>query len=447
MLLFSTDLFLTYNSKIAVAFSGGLDSTVLLHYLNMWHKKNPVSKMRAIHINHNLNSQSNKWAMHCKNICMQLHIEYNIVCINVKNNKGQGIEASARQGRYNALISALNCKEYLITAHHLDDQCESLLLALKRGSGPKGLSAMQMINHIGNNKLLRPLLKCSRKTIEEYARLNNLTWIEDNSNLNINYDRNFLRHCIIPKLIHRWPSFTQTSSRSAMLCAEQEALIDEFLIHQLNYLIQSNGSLYFIPLLQMSKIKVYAILRRWIAYLGGIMPSFDMIKHIYDEVIMSKIDAKPCIKISNFEIRRFKKYIYWLPMMVTPTFKNIKITWHDLNKKLTLPCNLGMLQFNQNKNILRKPKLNEIVNIQFSINGYFKIAGRTKLCKITKIWKEYFVPSWERHKIPLIFYNNIFICALGLFITDEGTSSNNEGCQIIWHKDNYTFNNNKLFFN
>ncbi|PPI88686.1 tRNA lysidine(34) synthetase TilS [Candidatus Pantoea edessiphila] len=428
------DSLLYNNSRVVIAFSGGLDSTALLHYLSIWHKVHPQSNLRAIHINHGLNINANSWASHCRKLCLKWKINCSILKIKIKNTNKKGIEATARKERYKALISSLYPEEILLTAHHLDDQCETFLLAIKRGSGPLGLGAIYPLIIIGNNKILRPFLEYPRKLIKSYAKKYHLNWIEDESNYNIDFDRNFLRNLILPKIIAKWPNFIETTTRTSLLCRKQELLIDELLLDQLENLISKDGSLYFLPLLKMSDIKVYALLRRWIAKQGSLMPSYNKLKVIYYEIILSRKDAQPRLKLGSYEIRRFRNYLYILP--INKSLKNITINWKNLNTELVLPQNLGLLKANYNNKLIRLPIYNEYVTIQFYANGSCHLVGRKNKYKIKKIWQEFNIPPWNRHRIPLIYYNQILICAVNLFITVDGTVLNdNNGWQVIWDQN------------
>ncbi|PPI88010.1 tRNA lysidine(34) synthetase TilS [Candidatus Pantoea edessiphila] len=438
MCFHTVDSLLKKDSNIVVAFSGGMDSTVLLHYLYIWKKNHPQSNLRAIHVNHGLHLKSNHWANHCIEICSKWKLKCSILQINIIDIiKKKGIEATARKERYKALISALYPKEILMTAHHLNDQCETFLLAIKRGSGPAGLASIYPSVIIGKNKILRPFLEYSHKLLASYAKKHNLIWVIDKSNYDINYDRNFLRHSILPKIIVKWPSFIKTVTRSSLLCREQENLIDELLINELNDLIQNNGSLYFLPLLKMSSIKVYALLRRWIAKQGGLMPSYIKLKLIYHKVLMNIKDKQPCLQLGSYEIRKFRHYLYWLKTNSSLKYK--KINWKELDKPIILPQDLGLLKADYNKNLLRLPTSKEDVSIQFYVNGYVNILGRNNKYKIKKIWQELNIPPWNRQRIPLIFYNDILIYAVNLFVTSNGSClENKNGWQVIWYQKNYT---------
>ncbi|MDU4275768.1 MAG: tRNA lysidine(34) synthetase TilS, partial [Enterobacter asburiae] len=240
--------------QLLVGFSGGLDSTVLLHRLKCWRDREPDVQLRAIHIHHGLSPRAEMWVAHCEAMCAAWAIPLLVERVTLAE-EGLGIEAQARKARYAAFAGALRTGEALVTAQHLDDQCETFLLALKRGSGPAGLSAMPERSEFAGTTLLRPLLGETRASLEVWAREHQLSWIEDESNQDDGYDRNFLRLRVLPLLSERWPHFADATARSAMLCAEQESLLDELLSDELAELISEDGALAIAPLKAMSPVR------------------------------------------------------------------------------------------------------------------------------------------------------------------------------------------------
>ena len=210
-----------------LSYSGGLDSTVLLHLLLKLKKKINIY-FRAIHINHKLHIDSDAWSNHCKKECQKYDIP--LIIENINLDKKNNLESKARSMRYQAIYKNVLPKEIILTAHNLNDQCETFLLAVKRGSGPKGLSSMATYKNTGDIIHIRPLLNIDRDEIKKWAVENKLKWIEDHSNLDTYYDRNFLRQKIIPILKERWPYFIKNCTRSAKLCCEQEKILNDFSI-------------------------------------------------------------------------------------------------------------------------------------------------------------------------------------------------------------------------
>ncbi len=186
-----------------------------------------------------------------------------------------------------------------MTAQHRDDQCETLLLALKRGSGPTGLSAMAPSSAFAGSRLLRPLLNETRESLRQWALAHQLSWIEDESNQDDTYDRNFLRLRVIPVLRERWPHFSEAVARSASLCAEQEQLLDEMLAAELASLVAEDGSLAIAPLATMSPPRRAALLRRWLAGQQAPMPAREVPERLWHEVALAREDASPCLRLGN----------------------------------------------------------------------------------------------------------------------------------------------------
>jgi tRNA(Ile)-lysidine synthase len=420
---------LTPDAGYVLAFSGGLDSTVLLHQLVCWQRQQPALRVRALHVHHGLSPNADSWALHCQHVCQQWQIPCEVLHVQV-DGRANGIEAAAREARYQALFQQLQPGEHLLTAQHLDDQAETLLLALKRGSGPAGLAAMPPQRRVGDHQHLRPLLDISRQQLENYAAEHQLRWIEDESNADSRYDRNFLRQQVLPLLQARWPHFSAASARSAALCGEQEQLLDELLAEQLAQLSDAQGALHFPPLMNMSEARRHALLRRWIAQQGGAMPSREALKRITDEVINSREDAKPCLRFGAFELRRYRQKLYWLTPQ--PSLSQHSLTWQDHTQPLDLPAGLGSLQANARIAELRQPAADEAITVRFQAQGYYHLQGRAGGREMKKLWQELGVAPWLRERIPLIYFNQTLISAPGLFITREGAASNEQGWQAIW---------------
>lgn len=412
---------------VLVAFSGGLDSSVLLHALAALSRQRGDLALRAAYVHHGLNVRADDWAQHCRRQCRQWRIPFAVLPVTVSGEQN-GIEAAAREARYQELRAHLLPGETLLTAQHLDDQCETFLLALKRGSGPAGLAAMAAETRLGANRLLRPLLGFSRAQLEQYARRHRLDWIEDDSNQDDRFDRNFLRLHVIPTLKQRWPHFPTAVARSAQLCAEQEQLLDELLAESLRDGCDDDGALSITGLQPLSERHRFALLRRWLAERGVRMPSREQLQHLWDDVALSRRDAEPLLQLGDIRIRRFRQRLYCLPAM--RSVAGYRIAWRPTQGELTLPERLGVLSLEAGGTRVRQPAADEQVSVRFGAQGKVHIVGRAGGRALKKIWQELGVAPWRRERIPLIYYNEQLIAAPGQFVTRDGHAEHDAPC---WH--------------
>ena len=210
--------------SLCVALSGGVDSTALLAALAA---KRPRSlQLRALHVDHGLRPASKQWAAHCRKLARNLHVPLKVLATKVERFRGVSLEAAARDARYGLLTAALHPREILLTAHHSDDQLETVLLQLLRGSGLPGISAMPALAPFADGFLARPLLSRSRAELETWVREQGLTWVEDDTNVDESLDRNYLRLRILPLIRDRWPGAATAVARSARHAAEAQSLLD-----------------------------------------------------------------------------------------------------------------------------------------------------------------------------------------------------------------------------
>lgn len=421
---------LSPHRQFLVAFSGGLDSTVLLHQLVCWQRQNPGVTLRAIHIHHGISPHADSWVAHCQRVCDEWQVPLAVTRVTL-TGQGAGLEAEAREARYRAFREALRPGEVLLTAQHLDDQSETLLLALKRGSGPAGLSAMPRRAAFAGTQLIRPLLNESRAALLGWAQQHGLCWIEDESNQDDAYDRNFLRLRVLPLLNARWPHFADAAARSAALCGEQEQLLDELLADELAHLLSETGALAINPLYDMSGPKRAALLRRWLSHHGAAMPSREMLARLWQEVALAREDAAPRLRLGNFEVRRFQQQLWWVQAHEGQS--GTTLAWVSPDKPLDLPDGLGRVSLIPGGEI-RPPRADEPVSIRFKALGMLHIVGRHGGRKLKKIWQELEVPPWQRDTTPLLFYGDTLIAAAGRFVTLDGKRESGEGLQFCWQK-------------
>ena len=294
-----------------IALSGGLDSSVLLSLFAKLRQKQPhlqTLSLRAIHIHHGLSQNADNWVKHCQNLCDQFQIP--LIIERVQVDKTNGIEAGAREARYQAIKKHLQTQEMLVTAHHLNDQTETFFLALKRGSGLQGLGAMQQQSVLFGMSILRPLLGFTRLQLEDYAQKEKLNWITDESNKDNRFDRNFLRNEILPELRERWAYFDLAVQRSAQHCFEQQQLINDLLSEAFAEHCQIKSQFKLPQFRQYSPAKQTALLRMWLAENQLEMPSKCQLTQLINDVVFAKEDANPQFQLVNKVIRRYKDSLY-----------------------------------------------------------------------------------------------------------------------------------------
>ncbi|ELI6442852.1 tRNA lysidine(34) synthetase TilS, partial [Aeromonas salmonicida subsp. salmonicida] len=334
---------------LLVAFSGGLDSTVLLALAAQFAREHGLA-LRALHVHHGLSPHADEWVAHCEAVCQQLAVPLMVERVQLLRGNGESLEAQARDARYQRLAARQEKGEWLLTAHHQDDQLETLLLALKRGAGLRGLAGILPSQPFAGGLLLRPLLEFSRAELAEVAATLPFGWVEDESNQDVSYDRNFLRQQLIPQLKARWPAMARTAARSMALCAEQEALLEE--LAEEDWQLACGGealhvsslpasSLQIVPLLTLSPTRRNNLLRYWIRRLGGEMPSRDQLALLWQEVALAREDANPQFSLKNLDCRRFQGRLHLVRPGLTPRHEQLAVT---IGESVVLPDGLGRVQ-------------------------------------------------------------------------------------------------------
>jgi len=456
------------DQPILIAYSGGVDSQVLLHALASLKQQQKIhNSLHVCHVNHGLSANAAKWQQFAVQQCRQQNVELTICSVNIERKSQQSIEALARNARYRALQTTANKladhNVVVITGHHQDDQCETFLLALKRGSGLKGLSAMGKTSVLGNHLLARPLLKCSREDIEQYAKSEHLSWVEDESNSDTCFDRNFLRQIIIPPLKKRWPSISATIARSSQHCQDGQQLLNELAIQDLascEVAQASEPTLMLSYLLALSELRFNNVLRYFIAKQHLLMPSSEQLHQVRQQ-LMSDGEKSPAIKISNYFIRRFQQQL-----MITRNFEDIQhytfsVKVVDLlaNKiqLIELPDKLGKLEIKVLNDNLQSVELNDsitllLLNDIIDINSQHLIIRfnhdnpkclpqyRQHSRALKKVLQELTIAPWQRKRIPFIYLDKNFAAALGHFackefVVDNTVKINQPVIAINWLKE------------
>ncbi|MBT6142116.1 MAG: tRNA lysidine(34) synthetase TilS [Gammaproteobacteria bacterium] len=369
--LANKDEYLT-GKKIVVALSGGIDSVVLLHFLN----KHYPGNVRAVHINHNLSKFSKEWGTFCSALCNDQKIEYKDIDINLENSSN--IEENARKKRYLSLKSELKVDEILCTAHHQEDQAETFLLQLFRGSGVAGLASMPKIKSIGDSELYRPFLNISKQKIIDYASKNHLEWIEDDSNRDTNFKRNLLRIEFLPKLSSAFNGLIKNVSRSAAHQAEALKLMQDLAELDIkNFELLINNKIQVSSLIQLPKRRMVNVLRYYIANLGFLLPSNKVLNELISS-LSAKTDANVILRWHHYEVRRYNDKLYFFDE-------------HIESSNLPCPYYEGL------KNL---PNF----EIRFRLDGQrIKVKGKSHSQSLKKVLQESSIPPWDRDKLRMYY--------------------------------------------
>ncbi|MEP1445656.1 MAG: tRNA lysidine(34) synthetase TilS [Paraglaciecola sp.] len=433
-------------SQIVVAYSGGVDSHVLLHALDKIRNQQSLPfQLSAIHIHHGLSQHADQWQNHCEQICRSLDVAFQTVNVNLVDAPRQSLEAQAREARYNQLTELAPANSQVLLGQHQDDQLETFLLQLKRGAGPKGLSAMNrswiVSGSTGSGKYVgfyRPLLDVTQQQILEYARHHNLQWCEDESNQNTDFERNFLRHDVLPVLQNRWPEIARSVARSASLCAEQQSLLDEINEDKLKSLRASANSLHLSGLKQLSQPWLHQLIRYWLAELGIQNPSLAMLRQLKPELLDAADDATPILQWQDWQFRRFNQQLFVIN--VPPERVSFGMQWQG-EKRVNLPYNQGSLSFLTVKTLTTnlKSQFNidpSLGSVEIRLGGYgikFKPLGSAYSKPVKQWFKEWKVAPWVRESAVFVVQNEVVLALLiqGQWYLSQATESLSSETSIV----------------
>ena len=292
--------------RLLVGFSGGVDSTALLAALAR--HRPPALQLRALHVNHGLHPDAGEWSRHCRKMGRDLNVPLRVVKVSVQHPTGASLEEAAREARYTALAKALTAGEVLLTAHHLDDQLETVLLQLFRGAGVRGLAAMPEKAPFASGWLVRPLLHHARSELEKWVRTEGLTWIDDATNSDERLDRNNLRKNILPLIRERWPGVALAVSRSARHAAEAQRLLDALALADVERAaIGSDLSVKVLRRLPPDRRR--NALRFWIARSCARVPDSRRLEELAGPLIDARPDAQPRIAWPGAEVERHREQL------------------------------------------------------------------------------------------------------------------------------------------
>lgn len=413
---------------IVVGFSGGLDSTVLLHLLVFLRRQGLLpARLSALHVHHGLQTAADHWLAHCRTQAAAMEVDWIERHVTIAFQPGQSPEAAARDARYQVFTELMQPGTVLALAHHADDQVETVLLHLLRGSGPRGLAGMPRQRTLGLGMLCRPLLQAARTGLRRYAEQAGLHWIEDPSNEDLRFTRNQLRHTVLPALQAMAPTLAHSVARSAGLCGEAEQLLQELACTDLlparcaqaNQLLVTN-------LADLSPARLRNALRHWVLglldTLDGSAITHEALQHCLTQLLPARPDAAPVIAwgkgAQRLELRRHRGRLYLVkPLPDLPA----ALPWMDPALPLMLPGILGSVHCE----ILGKapaPGCLPPLEVRFRHPGeHLSRPGRPGIT-LKRLLQESGVPPWLRPGVPLIYCEGRLLAVADLFINAGGAS-------------------------
>ena len=411
-----------------VAFSGGLDSTALLHALAALRASESAVPLLAVHIDHGLQADSRAWRDHCEQVAAEFAVDFRSLSVTVDTDTGSGPEASARDARYAALRTVLEDGDWLLSAHHRDDQAETLLLNLIRGSGPAGVAGIGDVRRFGPGWLLRPLLNVDRDTIEAYASLHALRWIEDPSNADRKFDRNFLRHEILPKLASRWPDIAVRLQRSAGHAGEASQLLTELAELDLAALGSRPERLPIDQLAGLSRSRQRNVIRHALSALGLSTPTAAQLDRILTEVIPARVDAQPLVSWAGASVRRYRNGLYLLPLHLAEAIEPALMCGpvHELG------AGLGRLRLEPGaESGLAEALVDAGLSVRSRVGGEeIKLPGQTHTRKLKKLLQEEGIVPWMRDRLPLLYADDRLVAVGDLWLS--GDAITRPGVALRW---------------
>ncbi len=415
-------------SRLCVALSGGLDSVTLLHLL---HALRHQYDLTAIHVHHGLSKNADHWQDFCRCLCANLGIALECTRVSVAPDDPAGLEAAARTARYNAF--ARLDSDYVVLAHHQDDQAETLLLQLLRGAGPKGLSGMPVLKKPATGPmLLRPLLHVTRQELQHWAQQQSLTWIEDESNQDTHLERNFLRHSIFPRIAIHYPGYRQTLTRASQLLAETAELVDELAHIDAQHIIHQNR-LDCLALANLSPARASNVLRSFFANHQLPTPSAARLGNTLKQLLTSRPDSMLRLDFDGQSLRRYRNFAWFVPNLDPIDSSNCWL-WQG-ESILKLPALHGELHFTQTTEAghLRLPA-NQVLRIRPRQGGEKLRLSIQRPDKPLKDWLQASgIPPWERPYLPLIWYGEHLVHVPNIGTAcDWQTTAGELGIRIEW---------------
>lgn len=408
----------TPTRSLVLGLSGGLDSCVLLHLLVQARLQSDF-QLSAFHVNHQISPNAEAWQQFCAELCAQYEVSFQAAKVDVPRDSGLGLEAAAREVRYAALLAS---EGDVVLAHHQDDQVETMLLQLLRGAGVNGLAAMPAIREESKQRIFRPLLDVPRNQLLDYANKHHLKWIEDESNDSLQYDRNFLRHKVLPVLGERFKGYRGTLSRTAYNLSETAALMTQLAREDAEKAI-ADERLDIAWLKAVTPERAMNLLRWWINELTELNPSSAQLHNILNQLCHAKPNARIICKLGNTVLRRYRQQAY-IDKGAEPLFYELE--WHG-EASLDLPDGRQLLFHEVIGQGIAFAKIQHGLRITSRMDSVsLRLSHKRPKRSLKNLWQEAGIPPWERDRVPFIWHKDKLIAVQGLGIDCEWRTGSKE---------------------
>ena len=417
------------HSQLCVGLSGGRDSVVLLHLLALARESWAIT-LSAIHINHQISPHAERWVDFCAALCAQHGVALQVERVVVA--RGRGVEAGAREARYAAYARVQ--AGAIALAHHRDDQAETVLLQALRGAGLKGISAMPLAKSLGGDKqIIRPLLDVAPEVLADYAAVNGLSWIHDESNDDVRFTRNYLRHEVMPRLRECLPQSAASLLRLAQHAADAQCLLDDLArLDQAS--VVAGERLQLSRLLALSAPRAKNLLRYFFSSASIPVPNTVQLNEIVQQLGARQADDRTEITWANWTLRCFRDEVYLQPAARQPPLA-WQITWRG-EAELILPRPCGTLRFEPSvgTGIAQTRMVGKQVSIRLRRGGEkFRVASSRPRRALKNLLQEAKLPPWRRETLPLLFCEETLVWAPGIGIDMEFVARADEpGWVIAW---------------
>ena len=418
--------------RYVIAFSGGLDSSVLLHALAGSRKRHGKALL-AVHVDHGLQADSVRWRETCAQKAEALGVDFRAEVVELDPDTPGGLEAAAREARYAALAGHVGDGDWLLTAHHQDDQAETLLINLLRGSGPAGLAGIGAIRPFASGWLVRPLLDTPRAALEAHAASADLGWLDDPSNSDPRFDRNYLRHEILPRLNARWPGVAARLARSAALAGDAASLLEQLAAIDLETVGETVGRLSLTSLSGLDRSRQRNVLRSAIRRAGLPAPGAAPLAAVLDELVAARDDAQPLVRWPGGVARRYRDRLYLDAAGESGESGQVPAAPLDFSPDtVELGFGLGFLaRVPDAPQGLSDEVLGRRLDIRFRRGGEsIRPLGQARTRRLKTLLQEAGVVPWMRQRLPLVYADGELVAVADLWLAASASSA--PGTAVEW---------------